>query len=125
MVLVVVAYDVVSGNVSIGKSLLLFAVVLLIAAGLAWITMRILVRPLQTLQAQGVREGRLERIRYRKSGDEIEFIARNFNQMVESLETKSKVIQENHEQLESRYLAAYRRARNRDGQRAGRQSSED
>ena len=104
VVLVVVAYDVVSGNVSIGKSLLLFAVVLLIAAGLAWITMRILVRPLQTLQAglQGVREGRLERIRYRKSGDEIEFIARNFNQMVESLETKSKVIQENHEQLESR-----------------------
>ena len=104
VVLVVVAYDVASGNVSIGKSLLLFAVVLLIAAGLAWITMRILVRPLQTLQAglQAVREGRLERIRYRKSGDEIEFIARNFNQMVESLETKSKVIQENHEQLESR-----------------------
>jgi signal transduction histidine kinase/DNA-binding response OmpR family regulator len=104
VVLVVVAYDVVSGNVSIGKSLLLFAVVILIAAGLAWITMRILVRPLQTLQAglQAVREGRLERIRYRKSGDEIEFIARNFNQMVESLETKSKVIQENHEQLENR-----------------------
>lgn len=104
VVLVVVAYDVASGNVSIGKSLLLFAVVLLIAAGLAWITMRILVRPLQTLQAglQAVREGRLERIRYRKSGDEIEFIARNFNQMVESLENKSKVIQENHEQLESR-----------------------
>ena len=104
VVLVVVAYDVASGNVSIGKSLLLFAVVLLIAAGLAWITMRILVRPLQTLQAglQAVREGRLERIRYRKSGDEIEFIARNFNQMVEALENKSKVIQENHEQLESR-----------------------
>jgi methyl-accepting chemotaxis protein len=94
VVLVVVAYDVAYGNVSIGKSLLLFGVVLLIAGVLAWITMNLLVRPLQTVQAamQEVREGRLERIRFRNSGDEIEFIARSFNQMVEALQAKELVI---------------------------------
>jgi signal transduction histidine kinase/CheY-like chemotaxis protein len=104
VVLVVVAYDVAYGNVSIGKSLLLFGVVLLIAGVLAWITMRLLVRPLQTLEAamQAIREGRLERIRFRNSGDEIEFIARSFNQMVEALQAKEMVIRENHEQLETR-----------------------
>ena len=104
VVLVMVAYDVATGNVSIGKSLLLFAVVLLIAGVLAWVTIRLLVRPLQTLQAalQAVREGRLERIRFRKTGDEIEYIARSFNQMVESLEAKSQVIREHHEHLEAR-----------------------
>ncbi|HEU0123677.1 MAG TPA: ATP-binding protein [Bryobacteraceae bacterium] len=104
VVLVVVAYDVASGNVSIGKSVLLFCVVLLIAAALSWITMRLLVRPLQTLQIamQAVGEERLERVRYRKTGDEIEYIARSFNQMVEALDAKRKVIRENHEQLENR-----------------------
>lgn len=104
VVLVVVAYDAAYGNVSIGKSVLLFFVVLLIAGGLAWITMRLLVRPLRTLQAglQAVREGRLERIRFRTSGDEIEFIARSFNQMVESLEANRQVIREHQENLEEK-----------------------
>jgi signal transduction histidine kinase/DNA-binding NarL/FixJ family response regulator len=104
VVLVVVAYDVAHGNVSVGKSALLFGVVLLIAGVLAWVTMRLLVRPLQTLQGalQAVREGRLERIRYRATGDEIEYIARSFNQMVEALQANQKVIQEHHEHLEER-----------------------
>jgi len=104
VVFVMVAYDVTQGNVSIRKSLLLVALVLLVAGMLAWVTMRLLVRPLATLQAalQAVREGRLERIRYRKTGDEIEYIARSFNQMVESLEAKSQEIREHHEQLEQR-----------------------
>jgi len=104
VVLVVVAYDVAAGNVSIGKSLLLFGVILAIAGALSWVTMRLLVRPLQTLQAglQAVREGRLERVRYRASGDEIEFIARSFNQMVEALEANRKEIKEHHELLEER-----------------------
>lgn len=104
VVLVVVGYDVAAGNVSIGKSVVLFGVVLLIAATLAWVTMRILVRPMQTLQAalQAVREGRMERIRYRQTGDEIEFIARSFNQMVESLEANAQVIREHQVHLEER-----------------------
>jgi len=104
VVVVMVAYDVAYGNVSIGKSVLLFGVVLLIAGVLAWVTMRLLVRPLQTLQAalQAVREGRLERIRYRATGDEIEFIARSFNLMVESLEANRQEIREHNEHLEER-----------------------
>jgi signal transduction histidine kinase/CheY-like chemotaxis protein len=104
VVAVMVAYDIAHGNVSIGKSVVLFGVVLLIAGALAWVTMRLLVRPLQTLQAalQAVREGRLERIRYRATGDEIEYIARSFNQMVEALEAHSRVIREHQEHLEER-----------------------
>jgi len=76
VVLVMFAYDVAYGNVSIGKSVLLIGVVLLIAGVLAWVTMRILGKPMQILQGalQAVSEGRLERIRYRKTGDEIEFV---------------------------------------------------
>jgi signal transduction histidine kinase/DNA-binding response OmpR family regulator len=104
VVLVTVAYDVANGNVSVGKSLLLFGVVLLIAGGLAWVTTRLLVRPLQTLEAglQAVGEGRLERVRYRATGDEIEYISRSFNQMVEALEANRQVIREHHENLEER-----------------------
>lgn len=104
VVLVMFAYDVAYGNVSIGKSVLLIGVVLLIAGVLAWVTMRLLVKPLQILQAalQGVSEGRLERIRYRNTGDEIEFIARSFNQMVEALEANRREIREHHEHLEAR-----------------------
>ena len=104
VVAVMVAYDLAHGNVSIGKSALLFGVVLLIAGALAWVTLRLLVRPLQTLQAalQAVCEGRLERIRYRATGDEIEFIARSFNLMVESLEANRQELREHNEHLEER-----------------------
>lgn len=104
VVLVVVAYDVAYGNVSIGKSALLFGIVLLIAGALSWITTRLLVHPLQVVQSglQAVREGRLERVRYRRTGDEVEYIARSFNQMVEALEANQQVIREHQEQLEDR-----------------------
>lgn len=104
VVLVVVAYDAANGNLNVGKSLLLFCIILVIAGLLAWITMRILVRPLRILQGalQAVREGRLDRIRYRATGDEIESIAHSFNEMVESLEANRKEIQEHHEHLEER-----------------------
>ena len=106
VVAVVVAYDIANGSLSIGKSVLLFGVVLGIAGALSWITMRLLVKPLQAIQAamQAIQAGRLERVRFRKTGDEIEFIARTFNEMVASLEEKQRVIQENHEQLEIRIL---------------------
>jgi len=104
VVLVMFAYDFVTGNVSIGKSVFLVGLVLGVAGVLAWVTMRLLVKPLQTLQAalQAVSEGRLERIRYRQTGDEIEFISRSFNQMVEALEANRQEIREHHEHLEAR-----------------------
>lgn len=104
VVLVVVAYDAATGHLNAGKSVVLFGVTVLVAGVLAWVTIRILVRPLRTLQAalQGVREGKFERIRFRPTGDEIEYIARSFNQMVEALEVNQQVIRENHENLEER-----------------------
>jgi signal transduction histidine kinase/CheY-like chemotaxis protein len=104
VVLVVVGFDVAHGSLHVGKSVLLFCIVMVIAATLARVTIRILVRPLQGLQAalQAVKDGRLERIRYRKTGDEIEFISRSFNEMVESLEQNRRTIREHRETLEAR-----------------------
>jgi signal transduction histidine kinase/CheY-like chemotaxis protein len=104
VVLVVAAYDVANGNLSIGKSLVLLCVVITIAGILSWVTMRLLVKPLRTMESalQAVREGRMEKIRYRPTGDEIEFIAQSFNQMVDALEANHKVIREHQELLEAR-----------------------
>lgn len=104
VVLVVVAYDAAMGQLNIGKSVVLFGVTVVVAGVLAWITIRILVRPLRTLQAalQGVGEGKFERVRFRPTGDEIEYIARSFNQMVEALEANQQVILEHRENLEER-----------------------
>ncbi|MBM3756451.1 MAG: response regulator [Acidobacteria bacterium] len=104
VVLMVVAYDAAVGQLDAGKSVVLFGVTVIVAGVLAWVTIRILVRPLRTLQAalQGVREGKFERVRFRPTGDEIEYIARSFNQMVEALEANQQVIREHQENLEDR-----------------------
>lgn len=104
VVLVVAAYDMAHGNLSLGKSAVLLCLVITIAGILSWVTMRLLVKPLRTMQAAllAVREGRMEKIRYRPTGDEIEFIAQSFNQMVDALDANHKVIREHQDQLEAR-----------------------
>ena len=104
VVLVVVAHDHINGTLSLGKSAILLVVVLIIAAALSLITMRLLVKPLETLE-QGllaVSRGQLRPIRYRKSGDEVEFLAQSFNQMIEMLGKQRQEIEQHQELLEQR-----------------------
>lgn len=104
IVLVVVAYDHINGTLSLGKSAILLAVVFVIAASLSLITVRLLVKPIETLE-QGllaVSRGQLRPIRYRKSGDEVEFLAQSFNQMIEMLGKQRREIEQNQELLEQR-----------------------
>ncbi len=104
VVLVVVALDHIHGTLSLGKSAILLGVVLVIAAALALITMRLLVKPIETLE-QGllaVSRGQLLPIRYRKSGDEVEFLAQSFNQMIKMLGKQRQEIEQHQESLEQR-----------------------
>ncbi len=104
VVLVVVAYDHINGTLSLGKSAILLAVVFVIAASLSLITVRLLVKPIETLE-QGllaVSRGQLRPIRYRKSGDEVEFLAQSFNQMIEMLGKQRREIEQHQELLEQR-----------------------
>jgi signal transduction histidine kinase/DNA-binding response OmpR family regulator len=104
VVLVVVAHDHINGTLSIGKSALLLGVALVIAAALAHVTMRLLVKPIETLE-QGllaVGQGELRPIRYRRSGDEVEFLAQSFNEMIRMLSKQRTEIEEHQELLEQR-----------------------
>jgi signal transduction histidine kinase/DNA-binding response OmpR family regulator len=104
LVLVVVAYDQINGTLSLGKSAILLGVALVIATLVVQVTMRLLVKPIETLE-QGlvaVGQGHLRPIRYRKSGDEVEFLARSFNEMIGMLSKQRSEIEQHQELLEQR-----------------------
>ncbi len=104
LVLVVVAYDHINGTLSLGKSAILLGVALVIATLVVQVTMRLLVKPIETLE-QGlvaVGQGHLRPIRYRKSGDEVEFLARSFNEMIGMLSKQRSELEQHQELLEQR-----------------------
>jgi signal transduction histidine kinase/CheY-like chemotaxis protein len=82
----------------------LVMVVAATAMAIAWITTRVLARPL-TLLEQGissVREGRLEPIQVSRTGDEIEYLGESFNRMIETLAASQAEIRQHQELLEDR-----------------------
>ncbi len=104
LVAVMVAYDHLNGTLSLGKSALLLGVALLIATLVVQVTVRLLVKPIETLE-QGlvaVGQGHLRPIRYRQSGDEVEFLARSFNEMIGTLSKQRGELGEYQELLEQR-----------------------
>jgi len=100
----VFAYDLQQNRFDAVRGLLLFLVVLLVAAVIARFTIRLLARPLALLQAgiTSVRNGRLEPIQVSKTGDEIEFLGESFNRMIEALSASEKQIREQQELLEQK-----------------------
>ncbi|MGH9559399.1 MAG: ATP-binding protein [Bryobacteraceae bacterium] len=85
------------------KALVLGSVVL-VAAGISRLTMRLLTRPLVLLQAgiTSVREGRFEPIRVSRTGDEIEYLGESFNRMIEELAASREEIRQHQDLLEER-----------------------
>src|SRR4051794_15817278 len=67
-------------------------------------TIRLMARPLSLLQdgMTSVRDGRLDPIQISRTGDEIEFLGENFNQMIEELSRSRQQLLQNQEQLEDR-----------------------
>lgn len=89
---------------SIASSFLVGLVVLAIGVGIARMTSRWMVRPLQILESAmaSVSEGRLEPAPVSRSGDEIERLGERFNQMVEALNRSRGQLREHQELLEER-----------------------
>ena len=100
----VFAYDLQQNRFDAVRGLLLFLVVLLVAAVISRFTIRLLAQPLALLQAgiTSVRNGRLEPIQISRTGDEIEFLGESFNQMIAALSASEKKIREQQELLEQK-----------------------
>jgi signal transduction histidine kinase len=100
----ILAYDLRQDNFDVRKGLLLFVIVMLVAAAISRFTIRLLARPLSQLQAgiTSARNGRLEAIHVSKTGDEVEFLGESFNGMIATLAASQRALLEQHELLEKR-----------------------
>ncbi len=98
------AYDLRQETFDVGKGLLLCVIVLLVSAAIARFTIRLLARPLSQLQAgiTSARNGRLEPIQVSRTGDEVEFLAESFNDMIGALAASQKALLEHRGLLEKR-----------------------
>ncbi len=104
VVAVVLAYDLNQGNFNPGKGILLCAVVLMVAGAIARFTIRLLVKPIHILERgmQEVGRGKLEQIEYSATGDEIEYLGKCFNSMIDDLRKSQQQIVQYQEMLEDR-----------------------
>lgn len=104
VVATILAYGLREDSINLGKGLLLFIIVILVAAAISRFTTRLLARPLAKLQ-EGItlaRSGRLEPIQVSKTGDEVEFLGESFNGMIAALATSQKALLEQQSLLEKR-----------------------
>ena len=104
VVVTILGFDVRYGNFEPSKGVILWLIVVVVAAAIARFTLRQLVRPLVNLQRgiTSVGEGRFEPIQVSRTGDEIEFLGQSFNQMIEALAASRKEVREHQESLEER-----------------------
>jgi signal transduction histidine kinase/CheY-like chemotaxis protein len=104
VVFLFIAFDAWAGSFHPVKTILLCVAVLLIAGAVAKFTNRVLGRPLEYLRRgiEDVSEGRLSRIHVSPTGDEIEFLGRQFNAMIEALERSRAEVRRYQESLEER-----------------------
>ena len=104
VIAVILAYDYRGLDFRSGKAYLLLFVLLLLAAAIARLTTRLLIKPLALLQ-EGIHDleaGRLREIRVSRTNDEIEYLGRSFNAMVKSLTAARTEVEENRQLLEKR-----------------------
>lgn len=104
VVATILAYGLREDSINLGKGLLLFVIVVLVAAAISRFTTRLLARPLAKLQ-EGItlaRSGRLEPIQVSKTGDEVEFLGESFNGMIAALAASQRALLEQQSLLEKR-----------------------
>jgi signal transduction histidine kinase/CheY-like chemotaxis protein len=104
IVVTILCWDILRHTFDLAKGLVLFAVVVIVAAVISRFTIRLLARPLALLQAgiTSVREGRFEPIQVSRTGDEIEYLGESFNRMIETLAASQAEIRQHQEHLEER-----------------------
>src|ERR1700722_313887 len=98
------AFDIRQDTLGVGKGLLLFVMVILVAAAIAWFTIRLVARPLSQLEAglTAAANGRLEPIKVSRTGDEVEFLGASFNGMIVALAASETALVEQQGLLEKR-----------------------
>lgn len=104
VVATILAYGLREDSINFGRGMLLFVIVILVAAAISRFTTRLLARPLAKLQ-EGItlaQNGRLEPIPVSKTGDEVEFLAESFNRMIGALAASQKALLEQQTLLEKR-----------------------
>lgn len=104
VVVTILCWDILRHTFDLAKGVVLFGVVVAMAAVISRFTIRLLARPLALLQAgiTSVREGRFEPIQVSPTGDEIEYLGESFNRMIETLAASQAEIQQNQDLLEER-----------------------
>ena len=104
LVAMILAYALGRNTVDMGKGILLFAIVALLAGVISRFTMRRLARPLAQLQAGIVsaQNGRLEAIQVCKTGDEAEFLGASFNAMIAALSASHSALLEQRAKIQDR-----------------------
>jgi signal transduction histidine kinase/DNA-binding response OmpR family regulator len=98
------AYDLGRNSINLAKVALLCAVVVLVAGAIAKFTNHLMARPLMALQGaiRSVREGRLKPVPVSRTGDEIQFLAESFNEMIAALSASQQEVAEHRGLLEER-----------------------
>jgi two-component system, sensor histidine kinase len=98
------SYNLIRQSVNFCGSLLVGFAVMLLAIGIAQITSRVLVRPLEVLHdaMASVGEGRLKTIELSHTHDEIQLVGESFNRMIAALGASQAEVQSYQEKLEER-----------------------
>ena len=104
IVLVVIGYDVHHNMFDLGKGVLMFAILMLVALAIGRFTVTLMAKPLENLAAgmKRVQNGRLEKINVSRTGDEIQFVGEVFNETIQALKERDRQIEEHREMLEAR-----------------------
>src|SRR5271170_5644837 len=102
VIALILTFDLRSGTLDAGKGIVLFALVMLVAAAIWLFTVRLLARPLSQLQAGmlAAQNGRLEPIQVSQTGDEVEFLGESFNGMTAALAASHRALLEQQGLLE-------------------------
>lgn len=104
VVLVSIGYDVHHNMFDLGKGVLMFAILMLVALAIGRFTVTLMAKPLENLAAgmKHVQNGRLEKINVSRTGDEIQFVGEVFNETIQALKERDRQIDEHREMLEAR-----------------------
>ena len=104
VVLVLLLFDIKQGVPGSTRGVMAGVVLVVVSGLVARFTVRIIARPLANLQAglAAAQEGRLEKIRVSRTGDEIEYLGETFNSMIESQTAFRRELREHQLLLEER-----------------------
>jgi signal transduction histidine kinase/ActR/RegA family two-component response regulator/HPt (histidine-containing phosphotransfer) domain-containing protein len=104
IILVNIGYDLHHNMFDLGKGVLMFAILLLVALAISRFTVTLMAKPLENLAAgmKRAQDGQMEKIQVSRTGDEIQFVGEVFNETIQALKQRDRQLAEHREMLEAR-----------------------